>query len=364
MIFFTTCGLRLALRSCSDGPRFCFMVRPFLSLIENDSTSPMIRTPTRFCRIALCLLASVLFMPAVAEAAVLRDVSATGWQLVQIVSMNDTVSTPEEGGRYRLVFGIDGSVAVEAACNRASGRLAVFDPPRLQFTDLAATRAMCAPGALSERFLTELGWVRSYVYRNGLLHLATMADGSIIEFAPLPPAEAIATVGSLSLFTEDVDALRGIILSRLLDDYALEHDITVDEREIDAYRARMDKQLREDLGENYDDGASLSAEERAEVDRMRTTMAESVIRNWKVNAALHQQYGGRVIYQQLGPEPLDAYLALLRDAHAANRFAINQPELEQAFWSFFTDDQRHSFVSPDSEDEARAFTTPPWAQGR
>ena len=302
-------------------------------------------------------------MSAVAEAASLRDVSATGWRLVQIVSTNDTVSTPEEGERYRLVFGIDGSVAVEAACNRSSGRLAVFDPPRLQFADLTATQAMCAPGTLSERFLAELGWVSSYVYRNDHLHLATMADGSIIEFAPLPPAEAIATVGSLSLVTEDVDALRGIILSRLLDDYALVHDITVDEGEIDAYRAWMDKQLREDLGENFDDGASLSPEERAEVDRMRTTMAESVIRNWKVNAALHQQYGGRIIYQQLGPEPLDAYLALLRDAHAAHRFAIKKPELEQAFWSFFTEDQRHSFLPPDSEDKARAFTTPPWAPG-
>jgi hypothetical protein len=29
-------------------------------------------------------------------------------------------------------------------------------------------------------------WVRSYVLENGNLFLATMADGSIIEFEPLP----------------------------------------------------------------------------------------------------------------------------------------------------------------------------------
>ncbi len=320
-------------------------------------------SPRSWGQAALYLLASALYLPltATAELSGLRDPSATGWQLVEILSMNDTVSTPEEGGRYRLVFGIDGSVAVEAGCNRASGRLAVFDPPRLQFTELAGTRAMCAPGSLSERFLAELVWVRSYVYRNDHLHLATMADGSIIEFAPLPPAEATATVGALSLVTEDVDALRSIILTRLLDDYAAARDISASEAETGAYLARMDQQLREDLGADYDDGSSLTAEERAEVDRMRRTMAESVIRNWKVNAALHRQYGGRIIYQQLGPEPLDAYLALLRGAQAANRFAINRPELAQAFWAFFTDDERHSFMPPGSDDEARAFTMPPWA---
>ena len=298
--------------------------------------------------------------PALADGT-LRDVSATGWALVQIQSMDDTVRTPEEGGRYLLLFGIDGSVAVEAGCNRASGGLAVFDPPRLEFTELAATSALCAPGSLSGRFLAELGWVRSYVYRDGNLYLATMADGSIMEFAPVPAAEAVATVGALSLVTEDVDALRSIILTRLLDDYAALKGISASDDEIGAHLAKMDRQLREDLGEDYDDGSSLTAQERADVDRMRRTMAASLIRHWKVNAALHEEYGGRIIYQQLGPEPLDAYLELLREAQAAGRFAINQPDLAQEFWAFFTDDQRHSFMPAGSEDEATAFAAPPWA---
>ena len=298
--------------------------------------------------------------PALADVA-LRDVSATGWALVQIESMDDTTSTPEEGGRYRLLFGIDGSVAVEAGCNRASGGLAVFDPPRLEFTELAATSALCAPDSLSERFLAELGWVRSYVYRDGNLYLATMADGSIMELAPVPDAEAVATVDALSLVTEDVDALRSIILTRLLNEYGAASGIVATDEEIGAHLAQMDRQLREDLGEDYDDGSSLTAQERADVDRMRRTMAASLIRNWKVNAALHEEYGGRIIYQQLGPEPLDAYLGLLRESQAAGRFAINQPALEREFWKFFTDDQRHSFMPAGSDDEATAFANPPWA---
>jgi heat shock protein HslJ len=305
---------------------------------------------------ALCLRAA----PTLADTA-LRDISGTGWQLAGIQSMNDTVSTPEEGGRYRLIFGIDGSFSVEAGCNRATSMLSVFDPPRLQFSDLAATRALCGPESLSQRFLAELGWVRSYVYRDNNLYLATMADGSIMEFVPMPADEAAATVDTLSLVTQDVDALRSIILSRLLDEYAAAAEVTVGDAEIAGYLAAMDKHLREDLGEDYDDGSSLNAEEKAESDRMRRRMAEATIRSWKTNRALYQQYGGRIIYQQLGPEPLDAYLAFLQEAHEAGRFSIHQAELEAPFWAFFRDEERHSFMPKGSTDEARAFATPPWA---
>ncbi len=63
----------------------------------------------------------------------------------------------------------------------------------------------------------------------------------------------------------------------------------------------------------------------------------------------------------MGPEPLDAYLALLREAQEAGRFSIREPGLEASFWAFFEDEQRHSFMPEGSDDESRAFTTPPWA---
>jgi hypothetical protein len=45
--------------------------------------------------------------------------------------------------------------------------------------------AMCSPGSLADRYLAEFQWVRSYVMKDGHLFLATMADGSIIEFEPV-----------------------------------------------------------------------------------------------------------------------------------------------------------------------------------
>ena len=85
------------------------------------------------------------------------------------------------------------------------------------------------------------------------------------------------------------------------------------------------------------------------------------MRSWMVNKALYERYGGRIIYQQLGPEPLDAYLAFLEEAQESGRFSLGRSELEATFWAFFHDEERHSFMAAGSEDEDRAFTTPPWA---
>jgi hypothetical protein len=39
---------------------------------------------------------------------------------------------------------------------------------------------------LHDRYLAQFPWVRSYVMKDGRLFLATMADGSIVEFEPVP----------------------------------------------------------------------------------------------------------------------------------------------------------------------------------
>ena len=72
-----------------------------------------------------------LAAPALADTG-LTDPSGTGWRLVEIVSMDDTIATPVEGRTYHLVFGTDGSVSVTADCRRATGALVTWDPPRLQ----------------------------------------------------------------------------------------------------------------------------------------------------------------------------------------------------------------------------------------
>jgi heat shock protein HslJ len=288
----------------------------------------------------------------------LADLSGTAWQLHEIQSMDDRVTRPAEGRPHTMSFGIDGSVTVQADCNRATGGLAVFNPPSLQFDQFAATHALCGPDSIGEILLRELGWVRSYVYSDGRLHLATMADGSILSFDALDSPAVTARVLDLSLVINDADALRGIALSRLLDDYAARNALEASEAAVDAYIADMDQHMRADLGDDYESGESLPLDEQAAMDEMRRSMAASMIRSWEINRSLYRTYGGRVIYQQFGPEPLDAYVMFLREAQRDGRFQINDRALEAAFWAFFQDEQRHDFY-PEAE-AVDAFAQPPW----
>ncbi len=121
------------------------------------------------------------------------ELAGTSWRLVKIMGMDDSVSGPDDRSLYTLEFGEDGRAAMQADCNRGTGTWTSESPGTLQFGPVAATRAMCPPGSLSDKYLAQFEWVRSYVMKGGHLFLATMADGSIIEFEPTPAASLDAT---------------------------------------------------------------------------------------------------------------------------------------------------------------------------
>lgn len=88
----------------------------------------------------------------------------------------------------------------------------------------------------------------------------------------------------------------------------------------------------------------------------RRKVAESWIRGWKTHQALYKKYGGRVIFQQAGWEPIDAYRKLLDEAAAKGVFVLHEPSLREAVYSYFELD--HTYM-----DKAKAefyFEKPYW----
>ncbi len=73
---------------------------------------------------------------------------------------------------------------------------------------------------------------------------------------------------------------------------------------------------------------------------------------------MYEKYGGRIIFQQAGVEPLDAYLKFLKDQEKKGNFKILNKEYEPSFWRYFTDDAMHTFISKD--DGAKLMGTPWW----
>jgi hypothetical protein len=239
-----------------------------------------------------------------------------------------------------------------------------------------------------------------YLLRDGNLYLSLKADGGIYEWRPRTaaapllgdPAQPLAgRVLGQAVHTRDAEELRYYVLRLLTDRFAAAEGIAATPEEIAAFLASTAAALRSDRVQAIARrdglqrqlaGGGLPAARRAEVQRelvaqneviaalapqeaagdraARAEIAAAFIRQWKINGALQQKYGGRIIFQQGGPEPLDATRRFLEAAQAAGEFAITDPGLEKPFWAYYRDDARHSFYAPGSREEGVAFATSPW----
>jgi len=248
-------------------------------------------------------------------------------------------------------------------------------------------------------------FARGYDCRRGrrrcwLVPVAALLVASATPVAQARPAGAgpgsAAQVLGTEIRASDPEELRYLVLGPLTDRYAAERGIDVMPDEIDAYLARMEAVAEQDRRERDtrlaeierqfaaptltdEQRAALSAErdtlsqlardlaqtpatpqEAAEDAQARRTVAAAFIRQWKINQALHREYGGRIIFQQSGPEPLDAYRRFLEAQQRQGAFAIADKALEAAFWRYYKDDAIHSFYPTGSAEEAQAFASPGW----
>lgn len=188
-----------------------------------------------------------------------------------------------------------------------------------------------------------------------MLALATAAAAAPVLGQPAAPVAGVV-LGKV-VQTADAEELRYYLLRELTGPYARQKSIKVSPEEIASYRQSVDAFMKQDAarrGEAAAPAAPMTAEEKA----ARIEIAAAFIRQWKINGALYRQYGGRVIFQQGGPEPLDAYRQFLEQAQARGEFVIVDKSLEAGFWAYFRNDAIHTFMSERAA--ASAFRTPPW----
>jgi hypothetical protein len=212
-----------------------------------------------------------------------------------------------------------------------------------------------------------------------------------------PEAPLVAEVLGSQIQTSDPDEMRFVILRKLTDRYATEQGIHVEPSEIDAYLKSVHRFMDEDrkrqeahrqvivrelnasgltkkerrrlilerdklneqiAGLNGAGGGSAKHPDEDEAARERITYA--FIRQWKINRALYREYGGRIIFQQGGPEPLDAYRTFLREQQKQGAFRILKKDFESQFWRYYVTDSLHDFYPAGSKEEANALQTPFW----
>jgi hypothetical protein len=118
--------------------------------------------------------------------------TGTRWQLIKLHSADDAQGTTRipDPSRFTMSFGNDGRAALRLDCNQgnagwksdkasaASGTL-VLDP-------IISTLAACVEGGgLDARVVMQLRNVRSFLIKDGHLHLSLFADAGVMEWEPM-----------------------------------------------------------------------------------------------------------------------------------------------------------------------------------
>ena len=75
-------------------------------------------------------------------------------------------------------------------------------------------------------------------------------------------------------------------------------------------------------------------------------MAREFILAWKIERELHRAYGGRVIFQQFGPEALDARSRLFEEAEKKGELKFEDPGVRHLFYYYAN--MRHVVVDEKS----------------
>ncbi|CAN0467908.1 unnamed protein product, partial [Phaeothamnion confervicola] len=99
-----------------------------------------------------------------------------------------TTVQPEGDAPATLVFGEDGVLRVSTGCAQGELPYTLEGSSGLTIEVGGLETSRCAAGSGAARLVQDLGFMRSYVFREGRLFVSLMADGGIHAFTASAPA--------------------------------------------------------------------------------------------------------------------------------------------------------------------------------
>ncbi len=110
---------------------------------------------------------------------------------------------------------------------------------------------------------------------------------------------------------------------------------------------------------DFDTKRELELKDPAQVELLKDAekrVASVWVKQWKINQALFHEFGGRIIFQQAGWEPIDAYRKLLEHYEQTSALVIRDRSLRDAVYSYFN----HQFVYAEEKKARFYFEKPYW----
>jgi hypothetical protein len=227
-----------------------------------------------------------------------------------------------------------------------------------------------------------------------LLVMSFVPGATYAETTKAMGTDIIAVVLGKKITTKDNNKLNGLIFGALLEKFAKDNRIEPTEEELDTFILKTDEKQKQYLIKLEKDKKKLAAELKTTTNErerktkesqfqrmdeilktfrglkeetkgreeqlllMKRKGAREFVRHWKINKALYAKYGGRIIFQQAGAEPLDAYRDFLKEKEKDGAFKILDNKYKAPFWKYFTNDAMHNFYP--KGDGAKFINTPWW----
>ncbi|MEA3468273.1 MAG: hypothetical protein U9R57_08635 [Thermodesulfobacteriota bacterium] len=214
-----------------------------------------------------------------------------------------------------------------------------------------------------------------------------------------PEDPVVAEVLGMQIRTKDPAEMQSVIGAKIFHEYAKQNKIVASQKDIDRYMALIAKFMRDDrkkrdarrveIQQQLKTGSlpaertkhlqselatledlhkealaedSGSKQEKEEILKVQQATAKSIIEQWMINKALYHQYGGRIIHQQTGPDPIDAVYDFLKEQQKKEAFKILNKSFDEFFWEYFANENKHCFYEHGSQEERRAFDKAPWQE--
>lgn len=111
----------------------------------------------------------------------------------------------------------------------------------------------------------------------------------------------------------------------------------------------------------YNMREALPEESRRKMEEGERNMAQAMVKSWKIKKTLFKEYGGRVVSQQAGLEPLDAFQAFLKEMEGGNAVTVHDKaykDVLKTMDSYIS--KEHAYLPEGSEETEKYFDTPSW----
>jgi heat shock protein HslJ len=103
------------------------------------------------------------------------------WELEEILFNDGKTLVAEPSENYTVEFMDDGSLAVQADCNRGRGSFTMPEPGLLSVAPIATTMAACPEGSIGNDFVQALGNANSFFFQDDRLFIEMKFDSGTLR---------------------------------------------------------------------------------------------------------------------------------------------------------------------------------------